>query len=64
MSELRWKKSSYSQGGRPDCIEVSADLPGLVAIRDSKNPEGGVHAVGRPTFAALVAAVKRGSVSR
>ena len=58
MSQLQWKKSSYSQGGRPDCVEVTADLPGLIAIRDSKNPQGGVHAVSRPAFQRFIAAVK------
>ncbi|MGW3421331.1 DUF397 domain-containing protein [Streptomyces phaeochromogenes] len=38
LSGARWRKSSYS-GGANDCVEV-ADLGVLVAIRDSKAPEG------------------------
>ncbi|WP_433229027.1 DUF397 domain-containing protein [Actinomadura formosensis] len=42
---LAWRKSSYS-GGADDsaCIEV-AGLCGGVAIRDSKDPEGGLLVV-------------------
>lgn len=64
MSELRWKKSSYSQGGRPDCVEVADGLPGVIAIRDSKDPHGDVHAVGRSAFRTFVAAVKRDGLYR
>lgn len=45
-SEPRWRKSSYSGGGGEDCVEV-APLPGprndahhIIAVRDSKNPNG------------------------
>lgn len=34
-----WVKSSYSQNGG-NCVEVSPDFPGLVPVRDSKDPEG------------------------
>lgn len=37
-----WRKSSYSDGAGDECVEVSGDLPGLVPVRDSKNPAGGV----------------------
>ena len=34
-----WRKSSYS-GTSGNCVEVATNLPGIVAIRDSKDPEG------------------------
>ncbi len=34
-----WQKSSHS-GQNGDCVEVARDLPSLVAVRDSKDPEG------------------------
>ncbi len=34
-----WRKSSYS-GTSGNCVEVATNLPGLVAIRDSKDPDG------------------------
>ena len=35
-----WRKSSYSSGNGGACVEVARNLPDLVAVRDSKNPEG------------------------
>jgi hypothetical protein len=35
-----WRKSSYSSGNGGQCVEVARNLPGVVAVRDSKNPEG------------------------
>lgn len=33
-----WRKSSYSDGGASNCIEVADGHPGLVPVRDSKTP--------------------------
>ena len=39
LSRAEWQKSSYSsQSG--NCVEVARNLPGLVAVRDSKEPDG------------------------
>ena len=39
LSRAEWRKSSYSsQSG--NCVEVAANMPGTVAVRDSKHPEG------------------------
>ncbi|MGW4158076.1 DUF397 domain-containing protein [Streptomyces sp. NPDC004788] len=35
-----WRKSSYSGGDGGNCLEVSDDHPGIVPVRDSKNPDG------------------------
>ena len=35
-----YKKSSYS-GNSGNCVAVARNLPGVAAVRDSKNPEGG-----------------------
>ena len=50
---VRWRKSSrsVSQG---ECVEVA--FVGM--IRDSKNPDGPVLAVGSRNFAEFIAAVK------
>jgi hypothetical protein len=36
---IAWRKSSHSGGNGGNCIEV-ASLPGVVAVRDSKDPHG------------------------
>jgi hypothetical protein len=35
-----WRKSSYSGGNGGQCVEVAPDPGRLVAVRDSKNPDG------------------------
>jgi hypothetical protein len=59
LSRAVWRKASLSatNGG---CVEIAANLPGVVALRDSKRPEGGAHLVGRAAFAAFLADAKIG----
>ncbi|MER7211038.1 DUF397 domain-containing protein [Streptosporangium sp. NPDC000239] len=39
LSNAEFRKSSLS-GANGQCVEVATNLPGLVAVRDSKNPSG------------------------
>jgi len=54
LSHAIWRKARRSQhnGG---CVEVAVNLDGVVAVRDSKRPEGGAHVVGREAFATFLA---------
>jgi hypothetical protein len=57
MSELTWRKSTYSgTTDNSDCVELAAQG----AVRDSKNPAGPVLLV---DVTALVAAVKSGQLA-
>ncbi|MFJ7043910.1 DUF397 domain-containing protein [Streptomyces sp. NPDC101112] len=56
---LSWRKSSHSGGTSAECVEVSDDLPGVVPVRDSKNPAGGVLLLGATAWSAFVAAAGR-----
>jgi hypothetical protein len=40
LSGAQWKKSSRSGSSGGQCVEVAANLPGVIAVRDSKNPDG------------------------
>ena len=39
LSHAAWHKSNYSNNAGA-CVEVATNLPGLVAVRDSKDPCG------------------------
>ncbi|WP_329218678.1 DUF397 domain-containing protein [Streptomyces sp. NBC_01485] len=38
LASTVWRKSSYSEGGANDCVEVADGYLGLVPVRDSKTP--------------------------
>ena len=39
LSRAVWRKSTRSNNGGA-CVEVATNLPGIVAVRDSKDPDG------------------------
>ena len=55
----RWFKSSYSNNGG-NCIEVAANIPGTVPVRDSKDPNGPALTFSANGWSSFVAAVKGG----
>ncbi|MFC6061885.1 DUF397 domain-containing protein [Streptomyces ochraceiscleroticus] len=58
LAEARWRKSSYSGDTGGDCVEI-AEVSALIAIRDSKNPDGPVLTVAHGTFAEFIGYVGR-----
>jgi Domain of unknown function (DUF397) len=40
LTQAVWVKSSLSNGSGGDCVEVARNLPDVVAVRDSKDPDG------------------------
>ncbi|GGO19141.1 DUF397 domain-containing protein [Microbispora rosea subsp. aerata] len=40
LSQAVWKKSSRSGDSGGNCVEVARNLPGVIAVRDSKDPDG------------------------
>lgn len=40
LSAAHWRKSTYSNGEGGDCVEVADGFPGVVPVRDSKDPDG------------------------
>ena len=59
LSTASWHKSSYSSGGGNNCVEIAV-IPGSVAIRDSKDPNGPVYVVSPGAFRDLVSRIKQG----
>lgn len=59
LSEATWRKSTRS-GSHGDCVEVAGNLPGAIAVRDSKDRGGPVLAFTPDEWGAFVARVKDG----
>ncbi|MEU7755504.1 DUF397 domain-containing protein [Micromonospora sp. NPDC049171] len=53
-----WRKSTRSGGSGGDCVEVADNLPGVVGVRDSKDPTGPALAFTPDTWAAFLGGVK------
>ncbi|MDX2935683.1 DUF397 domain-containing protein [Streptomyces ipomoeae] len=52
-----WRRSSYSgEGG--DCVEVADGFPGILPVRDSKNPAGARLVFEARAWASFIGAVK------
>ncbi|MFF8790321.1 DUF397 domain-containing protein [Streptomyces sp. NPDC015125] len=58
LSAAVWRKSSYTNGDGGDCVEVVDDLPGIVPVRDSKDPHGPAIIFPAAAWSTFVSAVK------
>jgi len=57
LSRAEWHKSSHSsQSG--NCVEVARNLPGVVAVRDSKDPDGPALVVTREEWRLFLSLLK------
>jgi hypothetical protein len=59
IGHVTWRKSSYSGNSGGGCVEVG-QLPAVVAVRDSKDPDGPRLAFSPQEWRAFVAGVKAG----
>ncbi|MFC8619435.1 DUF397 domain-containing protein [Micromonospora purpureochromogenes] len=57
LTGATWRKSTRS--GQGECIEVADNLPGVVGVRDSKDPAGPVLTFDPQTWRAFVTFAKR-----
>jgi len=55
-----WRKSSYSASNGGQCVEVAQNLPAIVAVRDSTNPDGARLMLPPAAWARFVDRIKRG----
>lgn len=60
LTSAIWRKATRSGGNGGNCVEVASNVPGVVAVRDSKRPEDGAHVLERAAFAALLDDIKAG----
>ncbi|MGP3977305.1 DUF397 domain-containing protein [Streptomyces sp. 8N114] len=62
MAEVAWFKSSYSDNQGGECVE-GAHLPdGVMAVRDSKQPDGPAFAFRADAWSAFLSSVKSGAL--
>jgi Domain of unknown function (DUF397) len=58
LTHAEWRKSSRSGDNGGACVEVARNLPGVVAVRDSKNPDGPVLIVSKDEWATFTARLR------
>ena len=57
LTGAAWRKSTRS-GTQGDCVEVADNLPGVVAVRDSKDRHGPALTFSPASWASFVAYAK------
>ncbi|CAM5289693.1 DUF397 domain-containing protein [Kitasatospora aureofaciens] len=59
LSGANWRKSSFS-GETGACVEVADGFPGLLPVRDSKDPQGPCLLFTPDAWTAFITAVRAG----
>ncbi|MFE4170882.1 DUF397 domain-containing protein [Streptomyces sp. NPDC056909] len=60
---LGWRKSTHSDPHGGSCVEVADGVPGIVPVRDSKNPDGPALAVPAPAWSSFIGALTTGTLN-
>ncbi|MCN0176930.1 DUF397 domain-containing protein [Salinispora arenicola] len=55
LTAAHWRKSTRSSSNGGNCVEVAGNLPGIVGVRDSKDPAGPALVFGPAAWRAFVA---------
>ncbi|MGH3672756.1 MAG: DUF397 domain-containing protein [Pseudonocardiaceae bacterium] len=64
FQDRTWYKSSYSNGGQNDCVEVCCSHTDHVGVRDSKlGTASPVLAIPAPQWSRVIAAVQDGTLT-
>jgi hypothetical protein len=60
-STPQWRKSSHSGGAESSaCVEVAFGTPGLIPVRDSKNPHGPTLTFTATAWRGFISALRQG----
>jgi hypothetical protein len=60
LSHVGWRRSARSNSNGGNCVEVGRNLRGIVAVRDSKDPDGPKIIVSPAGWQSFTASVKAG----
>ena len=60
LSRAVWAKSSHSGGNGGQCVEVASNLPGIVAVLDSNDPDGPALVFTPDEWRAVAAGIRGG----
>jgi hypothetical protein len=63
LSRAVWRKSTRSNNGGA-CVEVARNLPGIVAVRDSKHRDGPVLTFTAREWQSFISGMKAGQPGR
>jgi Domain of unknown function (DUF397) len=58
LTRAAWRTASYSGDNGGNCVEVARNLPGVVAVRDSKDPGGPALMFSLDEWATFMAAIR------
>jgi Domain of unknown function (DUF397) len=61
MSQVTWRKASYSGSNGGGCVEVASTPAVTVAVRDSRDPDGPALAFAPSGWQAFTARIKGGT---
>jgi hypothetical protein len=61
LSRVDWRKASYSSNNGGNCVEVARNLPNVVAVRDSKDPNGPALILSADQWAGFISRIRSGA---
>jgi len=64
LSRAVWRKSSQSASNGGQCVEIARNLPGIVAVRDSKHRGGPVLTFAAHEWRSFISGIKAAQPSR
>jgi hypothetical protein len=60
LSHIEWRKATKTSSNGGNCVEVARNLRGIVAVRDSKNPDGPKITLTPASWQTFTASVRAG----
>ncbi|WP_326563994.1 DUF397 domain-containing protein [Micromonospora peucetia] len=64
LTDAVWRKSTRSGDNGGACVEVATNLPGIVAVRDSKDPDGRTLTLRPQAWSTFVNGTKHDAATR